>query len=239
MTCHRICRELLWLARFGEFGPSSQPHLDHLAGCASCRDEVGYDRAMVQQLRVALAERIEGMTPSPDVWQRILHLAQAAEPAPTRLWSWSTAILARMRTASAVTATGLALVLALNMEVVPVAMPSASEREAEPSVSRVVQAPHIVSERPPLEVRSPVGDPIESVVRDPEGLMSHVDASQVVSRPVAAAPERRTEDAIVTEIRVSFRNLAAAEAADPDEAPVVIEEAVDLVPLVLEVGEPT
>jgi hypothetical protein len=238
MTCRRICRELLWLARFGEFGPSSQPHLDHLAGCASCRDEVGYDRAMVQQLRVALAERIEGMTPSPDVWQRILHRAQAAEPAPTRMWSWSTAILARLRTVSAVTATGLALVLALNMEVVPVAMPSASERQAAPAVSRVEQASHIVSERPPLDFRSPEGATTESITRDPEGLMSHVDASRVVSRQ-AAVLHKPTEEAIVTQIRVSFRNLAAAEAAGPDEAPVATEVPIDLVPLVPEVGEPS
>lgn len=238
MTCRRICRELLWLTRFGEFGPSSQPHLDHLAGCVSCRDEVGYDRAMVQQLRAALAERIEGMAPAPDVWQRILHRAQASEPATARLWSWPTAILARLRTASAVTATGLALVLALNMEIVPVAMPSASEIEAAPPATEFEPSPHVLSERPPLDVRSGRDGPGESIVRDPEGLRSQVDASQVIGRQ-APKPEKPTEDAIVTEIRVSFRNLAAAEPAGVDDAPMVTDEPVELVPLVPEVGEPS
>ena len=64
MSCRRTCRELLWLTRFGEFGPSSAPHLEHLSGCRSCRDEVGFDRAMVQQLRLALAVRVTSDTPS-------------------------------------------------------------------------------------------------------------------------------------------------------------------------------
>ena len=75
MSCRRICRELLWLARFGEFGPSSAPHLDHLAGCSACRDEVGFDRALVQQLRLALAERIASDEPSPSAWDVILERA--------------------------------------------------------------------------------------------------------------------------------------------------------------------
>jgi hypothetical protein len=52
-------------------------------------------------------------------------------------------------------------------------------------------------------------------------------------------PHKPTEEAIVTQIRVSFRNLAAAEAAGPDEAPVATEVPIDLVPLVPEVGEPS
>jgi RNA polymerase sigma-70 factor (ECF subfamily) len=87
MKCRRICRELLWLARFGEFGPSSQPHLDHLANCRGCRDEVGFDRAMVEQLRIALAERIADAAPSPSAFDRIWARAQTPEPRPAaRLW---------------------------------------------------------------------------------------------------------------------------------------------------------
>jgi hypothetical protein len=120
MSCRRICRELLWLSRFGELGPSSQPHLDHLVGCRSCRDEVGFDREMVRQLRVALAERIEGMQPSSSAWETILARAQAPEPTGLAAW-WHRSIgfVGRLRTATAMAGTGLALVLALQMEVMP------------------------------------------------------------------------------------------------------------------------
>ena len=131
MKCRRICRELLWLARFGEFGPSSQPHLDHLANCRGCRDEVGFDRAMVEQLRIALAERIADAAPSPSAFDRIWARAQTPEPRPAaRLWGWSTAVIGRMRFATAMAGTGLALVLALNMNVVPVAGPASSAANA-------------------------------------------------------------------------------------------------------------
>jgi hypothetical protein len=131
MSCRRICRELLWLSRLGELGPSSQPHLDHLVGCRACRDEVGFDREMVRQLRVALAERIEGMQPSSSAWEGILRRAQA--PEPSRLAAWwqrSIGLVGRLRTATAMAGTGLALVLALNMEVMPLAGPAPSETSA-------------------------------------------------------------------------------------------------------------
>ncbi|MGI8999160.1 MAG: hypothetical protein ACR2GO_05580, partial [Candidatus Limnocylindria bacterium] len=99
MRCRRICRELLWLARFGEFGPSSAPHLDHLAHCGGCRDEVGFDRALVQHLRVALAERIEDAAPSPNAWSVILERAQAPERGiGAFLHSRAEAFAARLRT---------------------------------------------------------------------------------------------------------------------------------------------
>jgi hypothetical protein len=125
MSCRRICRELLWLARFGEFGPSSQPHLDHLAMCRGCRDEVGFDRAMVEQLRRALAERIADAAPSARAFDRILARTQVPEPRPAiRLWERSTALIGRLRFATAMAGTGLALVLALNMNVIPIAVPA-------------------------------------------------------------------------------------------------------------------
>ncbi|HEX7172064.1 MAG TPA: hypothetical protein VF365_05580 [Candidatus Limnocylindria bacterium] len=127
MSCRRICRELLWLARFGELGPSSQPHLDHLAGCRGCRDEVGFDREMVRQLRVALAERVDGLQPSSAAWEGILRRAQAPEPSRFAAW-WqrSMGVIGRLRTATAMAGTGLALVLALNMEVMPITAPASS-----------------------------------------------------------------------------------------------------------------
>jgi hypothetical protein len=119
MSCHRVCRELLWLARFGEFPPDSAPHLDHLSRCSACRDEIGFDRAMVQRLRETLAARVADASPSPTTWERIVARAQAPEPASVRLWEWSTAIVARLRVATGMAFASLALILALNTQLVP------------------------------------------------------------------------------------------------------------------------
>ncbi len=128
MSCRRICRELIWSARFGELDRSSEPHLEHLASCRGCRDEVGFDRAMVEQLRVALAERVANAAPSPTAWERIRAQAQAPEPRPAaRLLALANAVVGRLRFASAMAGTGLALLLALNMEIVPVGVPVTTE----------------------------------------------------------------------------------------------------------------
>ena len=119
MSCRRVCRELLWLTRFGEISPDSAPHLDHLTGCRSCRDEIGFDRAMVERLREALAARVADASPSPTTWERIVARAQAPEPASVRLWEWSTAIVARLRVATGMAFASLALILALNTQLVP------------------------------------------------------------------------------------------------------------------------
>lgn len=245
MNCPRVCRELRWLARFGELGPSSQPHLDHLADCAACRYEVGFDRAMVQQLRSALALRVGGMTPSPDAWERILRRAQAPEPVPARLWSRSTAMLGRLRTATAVAGTGLALVLTLNMEVVPVAVPSASEpMPATPSALTVPTASfsddqHLLVERPPLEPRpDTVAElPDEPIVPEPEGLVIQLDAP-VIARPEAAS-NGSVPGPLVTEIRVSFRSPLSPEPNFFDDTPAVVAEPIEVEPRVPEAGEPS
>lgn len=120
MTCRRICRELIWQARFGELGPGSTPHLEHLTDCRACRDELGFDRALVRQLRTALAERVEGAAPSPRAWEGILARMARPEPQPSRLRAWSATLVARLRFGSAMAGATLAFVLALNIDVVPV-----------------------------------------------------------------------------------------------------------------------
>jgi hypothetical protein len=120
MSCRRICRELLAQARFGELGPGSAPHLEHLTDCRSCRDELGFDRALVRQLRTALAERIEGAAPSPRAWEGILARMTAPESQPSRLRAWSTVLVERLRVGSAMAGASLAILVALNVEVVPV-----------------------------------------------------------------------------------------------------------------------
>lgn len=132
MTCRRICRELLWLARFGEFGPSSAPHLDHLSRCGACRDEVGFDRALVQQLRVALAERVANEEPPPLAWDAILARAQAPEPGGIRsfLRGHAAGLALRLRTATAVSAVALAGIIATSTQVT-VTYPEAGSAETE------------------------------------------------------------------------------------------------------------
>ena len=129
MSCRRICRELLWLTRFGEVGPDSAPHLDHLSGCRACRDEVGLDRAMVQRLREALLARVGDAGPSETAWKNIVARAQAPEPPRVRVWEWSTAIVARLRVGTAMAFTGLALILTLNTELVPAGTPPAGSTD--------------------------------------------------------------------------------------------------------------
>ncbi len=117
MSCRRIRRELLWLVRFGEIDAGSARHLDHLAGCQECRDEIGLDRALVRQLRTALAERIGDAAPSPSAWEGVL--ARMRQPEPSAR-AWPARLAALLRAGSAMAGASLALILALNLEMVPI-----------------------------------------------------------------------------------------------------------------------
>jgi hypothetical protein len=118
MSCARVCRELLELSRFGELDVRSAPHIEHLVDCRACRDEIGLDRALVQQLRVALQARIEGAAPSSAAWDGILRRTQRPE---VGLAAWfrrrSGVVLSRLRTATAVSATALAVLIASGTQV--------------------------------------------------------------------------------------------------------------------------
>lgn len=118
MSCARVCRELLELSRFGELDVRSAPHIEHLVDCRACRDVIGLDRALVQQLRVALQARIDGASPSSAAWDGILRRTQRPEAG---LGAWfrrrSTLVLSRLRTATAVSATALAVLIASSTQV--------------------------------------------------------------------------------------------------------------------------
>jgi hypothetical protein len=118
MSCARVCRELLELSRFGELDVRSAPHIEHLVDCRACRDEIGLDRELVQQLRVALQARIEGAAPSSAAWDGILRRTQRPE---LGLAAWfrrrSSVVLSRLRTATAVSATALAVLIASSTQV--------------------------------------------------------------------------------------------------------------------------
>lgn len=214
MKCRRICRELLWLSRFGELGPSSQPHLDHLAGCRGCRDEVGFDRAMVEQLRIALAARIENAAPSSAAWERILVRAQAPEPAPAvRLWQWSTAVVGRLRFATAMAGTGLALLLALNTQVV--GLPGTTDSSTDWERSTLQQVPRLPREQSALAQltqawSSNTGAGAERP--DPESVLTVVSRPPIATEAVETA-EEPAEAALPAELRLVIRPLQTPEPA--------------------------
>jgi hypothetical protein len=81
-ACRRISREVIEFFRFGELDASSAPHLEHLAVCVDCREEVGFDRELVIQLQRALRARVDGHAPSPNTWIAIRERALQ----PERTW---------------------------------------------------------------------------------------------------------------------------------------------------------
>ena len=221
MRCKRICRELLWLARFGEFGPSSVPHLDHLAGCRNCRDEVGFDRALVQQLRVALAERIANEEPSPRAWDVILARAQAPETGLGGfLRGHATSLAARLRTATAVSAVALAGIIATSTQVA-ITHPEAGSAETEIRQSAAGEN----FERQPLIPRprhtaTPVVYVRSSVPSDPE-VAFLVSASQAVAQAEVEANAVAKEPAVESDVifAAPFIRLTPADPVGSSDVP--------------------
>jgi hypothetical protein len=197
MTCRRICRELLSFVRFGELGPSSQPHLEHLAGCRPCRDEVGYDREMVQRLRQALAARIEGMDPSPNVWEQILVRAQAPDGYPETGWIARLAgIAGRRRSTTAMAGTALALVLTLNMQVVPLGAPYRSDATGTTTVTESQAVKRVPTARAALATPEAEAD-LPQVEAQPQREVAMTGLVAAFDPPAATAA-----DAVRTQLRV-------------------------------------
>ena len=225
MRCKRICRELLWLARFGEFGPSSAPHLDHLAGCSGCRDEVGFDRALVQQLRVTLAERIANEEPSPGAWSVILARAQAA---PERgfaeyLRGNAISLASRLRTATAVTAVALAGVIATSTPVA-ISHPEAGSAETEMRQDLDERFDLRTLARQPPRTATPVVYVAAAAPSDPEALF--LIGASLPTAAAAPSTNATADDATMTEsivIGAFFSRLTPADPVggrdDPPPAP--------------------
>jgi hypothetical protein len=221
MRCKRICRELLWLARFGEFGPSSAPHLEHLASCRGCRDEVGFDRALVQQLRTALAERIANEEPSARAWGVILERAQAPEQGIAGFLRGHAVTLAlRLRTATAVTAVALAGIAATSTQVA-ITHPEAGSAETEVRQSGAGER----FERLPLIPRprytaTPVVYVASTAPRDPEAAFL-IGASLPVAVAVPAeepAVEKTATESVVA-IGAPFSRLTPADTVGSSDEP--------------------
>jgi anti-sigma factor RsiW len=91
VSCNRVRRELLEHFRFPqELGSRSGPHLAHLESCAACREEVGINRELVEQLRRALRERVEGSDPSAASWDLVRRrtVDRPAQPWTMRVLRW-------------------------------------------------------------------------------------------------------------------------------------------------------
>jgi hypothetical protein len=85
VSCNKVRRELLEQFRFPmELGARSGPHLAHLESCAACREDVGINRELVEQLRRALRERVEGSDPSAASWDLV---RRRALDRPARPWT--------------------------------------------------------------------------------------------------------------------------------------------------------
>lgn len=218
MRCRRICRELLWLARFGEFGPSSAPHLDHLSQCGNCRDEVGFDRALVQQLRHALAQRIameEG--PSPRAWEGILERAVAPDHG---LWAFvhrhAAGVALRLRTATAVTAMALAGIIATSTHVA-ITHPEAGSAETEvaPSAAGELYERQALVPRPRTSVtdRAPVAYSGVFLPTDPEAAFL-ISAAQATMALAAEANEDEAGESAI-ESAVTLNHVSRQTPADP------------------------
>lgn len=197
MSCRRICRELLWLTRFGEIGVDSAPHLEHLSGCRACRDEVGFDRAMVQRLREALLARVAETDPSPTTWERIVARAQAPEPPRVRLWEWSTTLVARLRVATAMAFTGLALILTLNTQLVPVGGQSTDAPAESALIEDGRTAAGLGRDAPARSSGAAVQDrrPAYGPPQRVEPTLPPAIGSQLTTAPAQAAPAREEEPA--------------------------------------------
>ena len=201
MSCGRLRRELVELFRFGGLDVRSAPHLDHLAACRACRDEVGFDRALVQQLRLALDERVATAAPSADAWSGILARAQVPESRWRRwLRSQSMLLAGRLRTATAVSAMALALVIAAGTDV---AIEVSDGSPGAPSASDLLAEQY---ERGPTRL-VPAGIGIEEAAEDARASSGTRTVGQPefgvspggrVSRPVVEelAPEEPAEELV-------------------------------------------
>lgn len=232
MSCSRIRRELLWLSRYGELDSDSQPHLDHLVGCRGCRDAIGVDRMMVEQLRIALAERVANASPSPGVWDQILARAQAPDRGPLlRFLGWSAGFIGLQRAATAIAGSGLALLLAVNTELVPMTVPvdpGPSVRTPDAlEVSGAGLGPSLFFAEEPARAEWVSG----VVEPEPEPAEDSKDPG------LAQAEESAVIEQAVVELRIG---LSAGSSAEPDgDGDPIDTEGLAGMPLVVAVGEPS
>jgi len=85
VSCSRARRELLEYFALGEeLGFGSGPVLAHVESCAQCRRELGIDRELIESLRGALRERVQGSAPSEASWGQV---RRRTVDRPVRPWT--------------------------------------------------------------------------------------------------------------------------------------------------------
>jgi hypothetical protein len=223
MSCRRICRELVELFRFGELDRRSAPHLEHLAACRSCRDEVGFDRELVDRLRTALAQRIEHEGPSGSAFAAILARAQSDEPMGWRRWlRLNPSLLAeRLRAASGVAVVGLAVLLTAGtqLEIVQAPVDTSGEERSSAVAAAAWSAGIRAGRGVDAETRNGNVDTIAAAPR--QVIPPLAEPGLVISffEPDEEAGEPRI---LVTPQRVGYAMLGEEEpeVTEPDETPV-------------------
>ena len=234
MSCRRIRRELLWLVRFGDFDAGSAPHLEHLANCQDCRDEVGIDRALVRQLRTALAARIGDATPSPRAWDGVLARMRQPEPSVTR--PWTSKLAAFLRAGSAMAGASLALVVALNLEIAPIGTapsPDVSAVTASAPARHGSGLRHWEGRAPAADA-GPVNEASGSVVWVPTvSEQLPLGRTALQAPPPAEADTEPTNNFVVRVIPVDMPSAPSSSGTDdsPQDEPAV--------PAATSVGEPS
>lgn len=154
MSCSKVRRELLEQFRFNEeLGSRAGPHLAHLESCAACREEVGIDRQLVEQLRRALRERVEGIAPSAASWDLVRRrtVDRPVTPWKTRVLQWGSllpAAVAGLMMFAVATASETGL-LNLTQSPLPVTM---SAQHTVPVGRATAWEPSWATKRPPQAV---------------------------------------------------------------------------------------
>jgi hypothetical protein len=210
MSCRDVQRVVADYCLFGEQDGLTAPHLEHLSDCRSCRDEAGIDRALVRELRRALAARVGEGAPSAGVWQAVLRRTQE-EPSAGGWRRWlglgqrgpagATPFVARLRTASALTTVALAVLMANgqnSMPVLPAApAPTPSETWNQFERKAVVASRIDISLVKPIVDRAPPPPPPdaeEKIARSPVPSRPFLHVSRDQGRAPVEDEEAAAED---------------------------------------------
>jgi anti-sigma factor RsiW len=173
MSCSQARRELLEHFALGEeLGSRSMPHLAHLESCADCRREVGIDRQLVESLRRALRQRVEGHAPSEASWELVRRrtVDRPAVPWTVRLGHWGGMASAAAAAGVMIFAVATAQETTLFPETQSPFVASAAWRAVPPVEEAAVSAPTLWNTYRPPQADGPLpGWPMQTQMSDETG----------------------------------------------------------------------